>query len=183
MENLKTATGKTEDLKYQKTFPLIYLKQVLPCAREILYRSLKIKTVYKLIYIWNNWTSDKYKCNTKLCFNRQYKFDLSAIHDFWSAEIWGSHSTDKYCEGTIMWEVTSCTLTTHYTEVLANQNNRMILFIWPSTKIQLTEIIFASFPQSCNCWPSTLCAPHLFYFLLYQVFPCPSYITQQVTNH
>lgn len=40
----QTATGKTEDLKYQT----IYLKRVLPCIREILYRSLKIKTVYKL---------------------------------------------------------------------------------------------------------------------------------------
>jgi hypothetical protein len=178
ISNVKTASGETEDLKYQKTFPIIYLKQVLlPCTREILYQSLKIKTVYKLMYIWNNLTSDKQKCNTKLCFNGQHKFDQSAMHDLWSAEIWGSHSSDKYCEGTIMWEVTSCMMTTHYTEVLANQNNRMIQFILTSTKIQLTESIFASFPQSCNNWPSTLRAPHLFYVLSYQVFSSPSRVT------
>lgn len=49
----QTATGKTEDLKYQK----IYLNQVLPCTREILYWSLKIKCLQTVIYIWYNLTS------------------------------------------------------------------------------------------------------------------------------
>ena len=71
----QTATGKTEDLKYQT----IYLKQVLPCTREIFIGVLKLKQFTNCdIHLVQ---SDKSKCNSKLCFNRQHKSDQSANYD------------------------------------------------------------------------------------------------------